>query len=134
MIDFFTKWSWLLPVLLFVGFVSHATTSERTLRCQGRLVSIGDTPSVVRQKCGEPDRTTSWEEGHNTAVARIFDYETERYQAPVKVQTPVQMQRWLYDFGPTRFVRHLVFENGKLIRIETGEKGSGGADGSASGQ
>jgi hypothetical protein len=34
------------------------------------------------------------------------------------------MERWTYNFGPTRFKRHLYFENEELIQIETGEKGS----------
>ena len=97
--------------------------AERTLRCNGRLVSIGDSQLEVRDKCGDPDHLSGWEEGRNTRIARIFDYETERYRAPQKVDTPIQMQRWTYDFGPTRFIRHLYFENGELIHIEAGPKG-----------
>ena len=114
--------SLLLAVWSFFLWTDAGTASERTLRCQGRLVSIGDTQSEVREKCGEPDQLSQWEEGRNTTVARIFDYETERYQAPERITTPIQMERWTYDFGPTRFIRHLYFENGKLIRMETGDK------------
>jgi hypothetical protein len=95
---------------------------ERTLRCRGRLVSIGDTRAEVKSKCGEPDRLSQWQEGQGTVVARIFNYETERYQAPVRVDTPMQMEIWIYDFSPTRLVRTLHFENDRLIRIETDPK------------
>ncbi|KPJ78268.1 MAG: hypothetical protein AMJ54_04530 [Deltaproteobacteria bacterium SG8_13] len=112
----------MLPAVLSVLWVADAGASERTLRCRGRLVSIGDSASEVKQICGEPDQILHRQEGHNTAVARIFDYETERYQAPVRVDTPIRVEIWIYDPDPTRLVRTLYFENGRLIRIETGPK------------
>ena len=105
--------------VLWGGF---AAASERTLRCENRLVSIGATRSEVREKCGEPDQISHRQEAENTTVARIFDYETERYQAPVRVDTPIQKETWIYDQDPTRLVRTLHFENDRLIRIETGPK------------
>ena len=117
----------LLLAALLVWWPADTDSSslERTLRCRGRLVSIGDTRAEVKSKCGEPDRRSQWQEGQGTVVARIFDYETERYQAPVRVETPIQVQIWIYDFGPTRLVRTLHFENDRLIRIETGPKAGG---------
>ena len=123
MIGLNLKWHRLLLVGLSVLWTDCAAASERsTLRCRGRLVSIGDTRQEVKEKCGAPDQVSQWEEGQNTTVARIFDYETERYQAPVRVDTPIQVEVWIYDQDPTLLVRSLHFENGRLIRIETGPK------------
>ena len=122
MIASLEKWRCLLLAVLLVFWADAGTANVRTLRCRGQLVSIGDTRDEVKQRCGEPDHLSRWQEGHNTAVARIFDYETERYQAPVRVDTPIQMEIWIYDKNATRLIRTLHFENGRLIRIETGPK------------
>jgi hypothetical protein len=122
MIDLPVKRYCLLLAALSVLWVGEAVASQRTLRCDGRLVSIGDTRSEVEQNCGEPDRLSRWQGNDNTTVVRIFDYETERYQAPVRVETPIETEIWIYELGPTRLVRTLHFENGRLIRIETGPK------------
>ena len=94
------------------------------MRCQGRLISIGDTVSDVLDKCGEPDEISQREENHNSYISQIFDYEQDRYIAPRLIKGPILVELWTYDFGPTRFIRYLSFENGRLIKIETGEKGS----------
>ena len=36
----------------------------------------------------------------------------------------VQVERWTYDFGPNRFMRQVVFEDGQVVRIETLGRGS----------
>jgi hypothetical protein len=35
----------------------------------------------------------------------------------------VTIEEWIYNFGPTQFMRILRFENNKLIEIETGDYG-----------
>jgi hypothetical protein len=95
------------------------------MRCNGRVISVGADCDDVLEKCGEPERRRVWEEGYpGSYTSRIFDYETERYIAPELIRGPIRMQRWTYNFGSTKFKRHLYFENEELIRIETGEKGS----------
>jgi hypothetical protein len=118
---------WLYVLLLLVlpmFFIQTSIADDRTLRCQGRLVSIGDTVSDVLDKCGEPDKVNQWKENQNSYISQIFDYEQDRYIAPKLVKGPIVVEHWKYDFGSTRFIRYLRFENGKLIKIESGEKGS----------
>jgi hypothetical protein len=88
------------------------------------LISIGDNPSEVLTVCGEPDAISHWEEGSGTYISQIYDYENDRYKAPQLIKGPILVERWTYNFGANRFIRYLRFENGKLIKIETGEKGS----------
>ena len=123
----FMRWSWLYALLLIIlpiSFIEDGYAGDRTLRCQGRIVSIGDTQSEVLEKCGKPDEVTQREESPNSYISQIFDYEQERYIAPKLIKGPIRVELWTYDFGPTRFIRYLRFENGKLIKIETGDKGS----------
>ncbi|MGA8242077.1 MAG: DUF2845 domain-containing protein [Desulfobacterales bacterium] len=113
-------------VALFAHLWLHTddvAAGETTLRCGGGLVSIGDTTSKVFEKCGEPTKESKWEEGHNTWISQIYDYEKERYQLPELIKGPILMELWTYDLGSNKFIRYLHFANGRLIRIETGEKG-----------
>jgi hypothetical protein len=116
----------LILVALFAHFWLHTddvAAGETTLRCGGGLVSIGDTTAKVFEKCGEPTNESKWEEGHNTWISQIYDYEKERYQLPELIKGPILMEIWTYDLGSNKFIRYLHFANGRLIRIETGEKG-----------
>lgn len=101
-----------------------AVSADRNLRCDGRIVSIGATQQEVLSICGEPDRRERWEVAHDSAVSKIYDEERERYIAPKLIVGPILMTRWTYDFGTNRFIRHLLFENGKLIEIRTGDRGT----------
>jgi hypothetical protein len=109
----------LICVLLFQNNVA----ADSYLRCQGRLVSIGDTKAAVLGKCDHPDKREQWEEEHNGTIAQIYDYKTERYIAPKQIKQPIQMERWTYMLGSNKFIRYLYFQNGELIKIETGERG-----------
>ncbi len=115
----------LIFVALFVHFWPHtdAAAVETTFRCRGGLVSVGDTAAKVFDKCGEPTEESKWEEGHDTWISQIYDYEKERYQLPELIKGPILMELWTYDLGSNKFIRYLYFANGRLIRIETGEKG-----------
>ena len=106
-------------VLLFC----NAAIADRYLRCDGSLVFIGDTKAQVLDKCGKPDKVDRWKEYHNDSMTQIYDYKTEQYIAPQEVPNPILMERWTYNLGAHRFTRYLYFQNGELIRIETGEKG-----------
>jgi len=109
----------LICVLLFTNDV----VADSNLRCQGRLVSIGDTKAEVLDKCDHPDKRAQWEEDHNSTISQIYDYKTERYIAPKRIEQPIQMERWTYNMGANKFIRYLYFQNGELIKIETGERG-----------
>lgn len=110
-----------LAVLLII--ISTAA-ADNSLRCSNRIVSVGATPAEVTDKCGEPVYVEQWEEGGESYISQFFDYETERYTAPRLIKAPLRMERWTYDFGTNKFIRYLTFQNGQLIKIETGDKGS----------
>ncbi len=109
----------LICVLLFQNDVA----ADSYLRCQGRLVSIGDTKAEVLGKCDHPDKHDQWEEAHNSTISQIYDYKTGRYIAPKRIKQPIRMERWTYNMGGNKFIRYMYFQNGELIKIETGERG-----------
>jgi hypothetical protein len=83
--------------------VPRDSAADRAMRCHDRLVSIGDFKTEVEEKCGPPDHTEQWEEGHGSAVSQLFDYESERYLAPKLIIGPIVMERWTYNFGSNKF-------------------------------
>ncbi len=82
-------------VTLFViaAWAEELQNSAESVRCRGRIVSMGDPKYVVKQKCGEP-------------TAKQAMGET-----------------WVYDFGPQRFVYYVKFSDGVVFRILTGGYG-----------
>jgi hypothetical protein len=113
----------LLLSLICVLLFQNDVVADSYLRCQGRLVSIGDTKEEVLDKCDHPDKRDQWEEDHNSTISQIYDYKTERYIAPKRIKQPIRMERWTYNMGTNKFIRYLNFQNGELIKIETGERG-----------
>jgi len=88
----------------------HIAAAE-AWRCGSRLVEVGDAKASVFLKCGEPGwRERSQEERlvkrEGIMEGTSFDHET-----------------WIYNSGPSEFMRYLYFENGELVRIATGERG-----------
>ena len=108
----------ILPVLYFPS----TAFADRALRCQGRLVVIGDVAADVLSKCGEPDHVEQWEENPHGDTSKLYDYEKERYQLPELMKGPVLVERWTYNLGSNQFTRYLFFQNGELYKIERGDK------------
>lgn len=80
--------------------------------CEGDDIKNGLTQYEVLQRCGEPFyKDTRYEQrlvSMDKGLRRIVG---------------IRVDEWTYNFGPTRFMRILRFENGKLVKIETGNRG-----------
>lgn len=118
------KWSLLggaaviCSLMLFTGEILASS-----IRCQGRIISPGDRKYEVLVKCGEPDDVESrevyeyrWKKRHRGAAKGKYD---ESY----RIEIPILIETWTYDFGPTRLIRYLHFKNDTLVNITTGERG-----------
>jgi len=110
-----------LSILMLFYFPTIAF-ADRAFRCNGRLVYIGDPKTDVLSKCSEPDHIEQWEENPNGYTSKIYDYENERYQLPELIKGPILVERWTYNLGSNQFTRYLLFQNGKLYKIERGDK------------
>ena len=117
------RWLWIvLLLILLVVYLSTVAFADRALRCQGRLVYLGDLKADVLSKCGKPDHIEQWEENPNGYTSKIYDYEKERYQLPELIKGPILVERWTYNLDSNRFIRYLFFQNGELYKIERGDK------------
>jgi hypothetical protein len=80
-----------------------AAPPAAAFRCDESIVEEGLTFVEVLERCGEPD----------------FEYHRPSYLVPGVL---VLVDEWLYEPGFNKFRRLLVFENGRLVRIETRPK------------
>ena len=90
--------------------------SASAFHCENRLVDEGDPAARVRSLCGEPvDVSRRVESRAVTVHRRLPDGSFVSDTAMVSVEVEI----WVYDFGPRRFMRELSFEEGRLVRIRT---------------
>jgi len=99
-----------LAAALGCGAIFGVPTTAQALSCDGRLVESGDNIAYVREVCGEPTYVSSHQEMRSVygAYAGRYGYYGQQ------VGTTVQVDVLVYDFGPTRFIEELTFENGVL--------------------
>jgi hypothetical protein len=84
----------------------------RALTCPGGIVSTGDLKAQVHLKCGEPALWDQWLEETTVQTGEGADL--------VHSKT---VDEWTYDFGSSRFITTLVFHDGQLVSIKSGDYG-----------
>lgn len=92
------------PLLIFV-FVFNAFASESTIRCDGNLVSIGDSVADLLSKCSKPIY-------HSDSKRR----ETYWVDNTLHSKT-ISVTKFLYSFGPGEFIREVIVEDGFVTEI-----------------
>lgn len=103
----------ILPTLALL--CALAAPSAHAFYCGNELVYERLLKIEVLQRCGPPD-----------FVERRVEYRTLSVGAPgypvpglgAAVTVPVEIEEWTYNFGPSRFMQWLLFENGRLILIK----------------
>lgn len=95
--------------------------ADDSVTCNNRIVERGDHVSEVYAACGEP----TWKDRYEELVTiGVKDKETE----PRRLDFPAQhvvitREDWVYNDGPTRLLRNLTFEEGRLVYINVGGYG-----------
>ena len=114
----------MLRLLLFalVTLSAWSFSSEASaLSCQRRVVSVGDTQARVLQYCGTPE-TRSQRMVQDTSSV-LVPLAAGGYALQSR-SVSVLEERWVFNFGPRRFMRELTFRDGVLVRIRTLSYGS----------
>lgn len=106
----------ILGLALGAAALFAAPGSASALSCDGRLVEAGDHEAYVRSVCGEPTYFSTRTETRTIYVGPYGDTRGVPYGYGVGyAQTvTVVIDVLVYDFGPTRFIDELTFENGVL--------------------
>lgn len=97
---------------LLLALLHGSAAASEGMKCGTRLVSIGDNKAEVFVKCGAPVWQDEWEDvliEHRKDLGDQF--------------VTTSRERWTYNFGANSFLRFLLFENGHLVEISTGERG-----------
>ncbi len=107
----------LVPVLLF-------SQQALAFRCGSKLVVDGIHEQKVREICGEPVSIR-----HLGYAIRPYDMSSrhkswsglsvDRYPRYGHFNHEVLITEYVYNFGPRKLMRRLVFEDGILVTIET---------------
>lgn len=84
-------------------------------RCGNKLVAKGDSRSEVAAKCGEPTEVTSQRSVYRRPV--IWSHGRPYYIGEDFIEIPVES--WIYNLGPNKFMRRVIFEDGIVAEIET---------------
>ena len=111
----------LVAATVIVGLI--LSDSAHAFRCGTKLVRDGMHEQQVIAVCGQP--TTARQIGR---TVRAFDYRLYRprgsdtlYRHPGfgTLATDVIVTEYVYNFGPRKLMRRLIFEGGVLVTIES---------------
>lgn len=89
------------------------------LNCGGRTVSPGDRKVEVLGRCGEP----SWREERLVETAERDFLDTPDRTLLDERRVVSTVEEWVYNFGPSRLLYFLTFQDGRLADIRTGGYG-----------
>ena len=106
---FFSPWRLAAPLVLL--FLFHAP-SALALRCDGAIIDEGTSKPEVLHRCGQPH----WQD------RRMVETLERKGRDLWNVRSDV-IEEWLYNFGPTRLLRILTFQNGTLKEVRTAGHG-----------
>lgn len=90
------------------GFVPGRSTTEDLCR-HGTLLAVGDAAAEVLKKCGEPDLKEVWVDETDLLVDDLSAFDT--------------IEEWSYNFGSEHFIVIVRLRNGRVVKIEQGERG-----------
>jgi len=81
------------------------------------FISAGDRMIEVLRRCGRPTARERSEDIRTLSVSTAEDGRVRRRKVLVRKED------WVYDFGSSRFVFYVTFENGRVTVVEDGHYG-----------
>ena len=103
-------------LLLLAPALALATSAAaESLECTGGIVAVGDSRIDLLGKCGPP------------SLQEVVDFSQAALQrfgpAGPGRRLAATVERWTYNFGPTRFLQFVTLEAGKVVSITRGSYG-----------
>ena len=101
----------IVAVLLAAVLLTAASAQETgSMMCRSGIVSRGDTIPEVLKKCGPPAFAFQREQTEVDGKWRHSKARTIR---------KILVDDWTYNFGQNEFMYQVIFENGRVARIES---------------
>ncbi len=120
-----TRPVWFLLAALLLWPAPEATAAA--LRCGARLITEGDPRTKLLEECGPPSEVSSWQEERweefDGPPSPRLHREFERRRGVYGVRRIVQVEQWIYNWGPSRFIDVVRIEDGFVRRIQSGGYG-----------
>jgi hypothetical protein len=122
------------------GFSGDILSDSYKTRC-GQLVEAGDRKIEVIKKCGDPYAIEYlWEERISRATSKerirkipqfstgvrgrnIKDFVLKKEVIHEEKKKLVNIEEWIYNFGPRKFLYFITLENGRVVEVEEGDYG-----------
>jgi hypothetical protein len=99
-------------VVVAIALALAAPAHAYGLRCGKRLVGDLALEGEVLSKCGPPATSNSRQ------VLQVINIAPDVQQV-----VEIQIDEWLYDFGPDWLTQLVTFENGRLVDVHSGNYG-----------
>jgi len=104
-------------LLLAAALLLPAVARPDSLRCDGGLVSVGDSKLDLLGKCGQPTLADAQAEERSRV-------QLDAAGRPMAGRSSVAtVERWTYNFGPRSFVQYVTLEGGRILAVERGSYG-----------
>ena len=121
----------ILPSILSLVILCTTSSAQAlAFRCNSYVIDVGMHKMDVMNKCGNPamadrriERRRFGAHQHNIAGALpTFVQNTQvhinRGAIEYQREIEIQVEEWVYNFGPQRFMQLLIFEDGRLKQIQ----------------
>jgi hypothetical protein len=124
----------LIIAVLLGAPVMAAHAADHHMRCGTKLVSIGDTKAEVLLACGEPllketiaiQQDTEHSEFHAENYPLLVKHGLIKRDGSASAGSESSIafpiDQWTYNIGAGKFLRILIFQGGRLVVIENGDR------------
>lgn len=105
-------------------FLLSTSASAESIPCQNVLKGEGASRYEVQSACGEPQDKMQRVE-YRTVRDRVGgpcpDGQGQCSSSRAR-SVEVIVDEWIYDHGSNKFLKHVIFEQGKLVEIRRGNR------------
>jgi hypothetical protein len=93
--------------------------SAWAFRCNSNVIDAGMQKIEVLKKCGTPTTQDTRVERRALRVRDSLPRDGFPRGSVEEVrEIEIQIDEWVYNFGPSQFMQHLLFENGRLVQVK----------------
>jgi hypothetical protein len=83
--------------------------SAQSVVCAGKIINEGVTKAAVAAACGTPTQVGNSSDTAEPAIGEVTPPSSDDGEIEV----------WTYNFGPTKLMQRIWFEDGRVKRVES---------------
>jgi uncharacterized protein DUF2845 len=86
----------------------------QSFRCNDKIISEGTSRAKVAALCGDPAQIDQ-----QPVLYRAIAPAGRRSGLTLDTTVQIQVEVWIYNFGPDRLMQRVRFEDGYIVRIDS---------------